>query len=153
MNPSDRVTSTVTPAARILARCVAAGTMTQSEIDAVPREPEIFSSSLLDVERLNRIRQELDQGNLDVELLKLERECADVTHSYYLSQKFDSLQQFSSHLQEVLREKTVLLERLTKPLCQKNLPVQADDHRYVVELMRMVVEFIENLDMKVETFR
>jgi len=42
-----------------------------------------------------------------------------------LGQRFASLQQFTSHLQEVLRDQTILLERLTKPLCQQNLPIQA----------------------------
>lgn len=150
MNSWDSITYTVTPAAKILARCVTAGTMTQEELDAVPRDSEIFSSSLLEAEQLNRIRQDLDQANLDLELLNLERDCADVAHSHYLSQRFASLQQFTSHLQEVLREQTVLRERLTKPLCQQNLPIQADLHRYVVELMQMVVEFIQNLDVKIE---
>ncbi|KAK7153153.1 hypothetical protein R3I93_011149 [Phoxinus phoxinus] len=153
MNPWDPITYTVTPAAKILARCVTSGTMTQEELDALPRESEVFSSYLLEAEQLSRIRHDLDQTNLDLELLKLERDGADVTHSHYLSQRFASLQQFTSHLQEVLREQTILRERLTKPLCQQNLPIQADLHRYVVELMGMVVEFIQNLEMKIEIVR
>lgn len=153
MNPWDHNIYTVTPAAKILARCVAAGTMTQVELNAVPRESEVFSSLLLEAEQLNRIKQDLDQTTLDLELLKLERDGADVTHSHFLSQRFASLQQFTSHLQDVLREQTVLRERLTKPLCQQNLPIQADLHRYVVELMGMVVEFIQNLDVKIKMVR
>ncbi|XP_073682966.1 HAUS augmin-like complex subunit 2 [Garra rufa] len=150
MNPWDPITYTVTPAAKILARCVTSGIMTQEELDALPRESEVFSSSLLEAEQLNRVRHDLEQTNLDLELLKLERDGADVTHTYYLSQRFASLQQFTSHLQEVLREQTVLRERLTKPMCQQNLPLQADLHRYVVELMEMVVEFIQNLEVKIQ---
>uniref|UniRef100_A0A673FSF4 HAUS augmin-like complex subunit 2 n=2 Tax=Sinocyclocheilus rhinocerous TaxID=307959 RepID=A0A673FSF4_9TELE len=90
------------------------------------------------------------KANLALELLKLERASADVTHTHYLSQRYASLQQFTSHLQEVLREQTVLQERLTKPLCQQNLPIHADLHRYVVELMGMVVEFIQNLEVKIK---
>ncbi|XP_059375112.1 HAUS augmin-like complex subunit 2 [Carassius carassius] len=149
MNPWDPITYTVTPAAKILARCVTSGTMSQEELDALPRDSEVFSTSLLNAEKLNRIRHDLDQTNLDLELLKLERDSADVTHPHYLSQRFASLQQFTSHLQEVLREQTVLRERLTKPLCQQNLPIQADLHRYVVELTGMVVEFIQNLEVKI----
>ncbi|XP_026141788.1 HAUS augmin-like complex subunit 2 isoform X2 [Carassius auratus] len=142
MNPWDPITYTVTPAAKILARCVTSGTMTQ--------DSEVFSTSLLEAEQLNRIRRDLDQANLELELLKLERDSADVTHTHYLSQRYASLQQFTSHLQEVLREQTVLRERLTKPLCQQNLPIHADLHRYVVELMGMVVEFIQNLEVKIK---
>uniref|UniRef100_A0A8C1P6G9 Si:dkey-170l10.1 n=1 Tax=Cyprinus carpio TaxID=7962 RepID=A0A8C1P6G9_CYPCA len=140
MNPWDPITYTVTPAAKILARCVTSGTMTQ-ELDALPQDSEVFSTSLLEAEQLNRIGHDLDQ---------LERDSADVTHTHYLSQRYASLQQFTSHLQEVLREHTVLRERLTKPLCQQNLPIHADLHRYVVELMGMVVEFIQNLEVKIK---
>ncbi|KAG7328176.1 hypothetical protein KOW79_008120 [Hemibagrus wyckioides] len=141
---------TVTPAAKVLARCVATGTMSQKELDDVPRGSEIFSSRLLQTEQLNKIKQETDQVRLDLELLKLEKNSADVTHSYYLSQRFASLQQFTSHLQEVLREQTSLRQRLMKPLCQQNLPIQADLHRYVVTFVAMVVEFIETLEMKIK---
>ncbi|KAA0711262.1 HAUS augmin-like complex subunit 2 [Triplophysa tibetana] len=127
--------------------------MTKEELKAVPQESEVFSSSLLEVDQLNRIKQDLDQTNLDLDLLKLERDGADVTHSHYLSQRFASLQEFTSHLQDVLREQTVLRERLTKPLCQQNLPIQADLNRYVVELMGMVVEFIQNLEVKIKMVR
>ncbi|KAL7873408.1 hypothetical protein AOLI_G00124790 [Acnodon oligacanthus] len=143
----------VTPAAKVLARCVTSGTMTQTELDALPRETEVFSPRLLEAEQLNRIKHEIDQVSLDLELLRLEKTSADVTHSYYLSQRFASLQQFTSHLQDVLREQTSLRQRLMKPLCQQNLPIQADLHRYVFELMGMVVEFIENLEMKIKMVR
>ncbi|KAF7704273.1 HAUS augmin-like complex subunit 2 [Silurus meridionalis] len=140
----------VTPAARILARCVASGTMSQKELDNVTREPDIFSPRLLEIEQLNQIKHEIDQVSLDLEMLRLEKSSADVTHSYYLSQRFASMQKFTSHLQEVLREQTSLRQRLMKPLCQQNLPIQADLHRYVVTLMAMVVEFIETLEMKMK---
>ncbi|KAK2843280.1 hypothetical protein Q7C36_011495 [Tachysurus vachellii] len=140
----------VTPAAKVLARCVASGTMSQKELDDVPREPEIFSSLLLQTEHMNKIKQEIDQVKLDLDLLILEKNSADVTHSYHLCQRFASLQRFTSHLQEVLREQTSLRQRLMKPLCQQNLPIQANLHRYVVTLMAMVVEFIETLEMKIK---
>ncbi|KAM9467090.1 HAUS augmin-like complex subunit 2 isoform 1-T3 [Clarias gariepinus] len=139
----------VTPAAKVLARCVASGIISQKELDDVAQGPEIFSSHLTETEQLNKIKQEIDQVSLDLELLRLEKNSADVTHSYYLSQRFACLQQFTSHLQEVLREQTSLRQRLMKPLCQQNLPIQADLHRYVVTLMTMVVEFIETLEMKI----
>ncbi|KAI4900397.1 hypothetical protein NFI96_017775, partial [Prochilodus magdalenae] len=150
LNMWDPNPYSVTPAAKVLARCVTSGTMSQEELDALPREAEVFSSRLLEAEQLNRIKHEVDQVSLDLELLKLEKNSADVTHTCYLSQRFASLQQFTSHLQDVLREQTNLRQRLMKPLCQQNLPIQADLHRYVVELMGMVVDFIENLEMKIK---
>ncbi|XP_076833639.1 HAUS augmin-like complex subunit 2 [Brachyhypopomus gauderio] len=151
MNTWDLNPYLVTPAAKVMARCVALGTMSQKDLDAVPRQREVFSSRLLEVEQLNKIKHEIDQVNLDMELLRLEKDFADVTHNYYLSPRFAFLQQFTSHLQEVLREQTHLRRRLMKPLCQQNLPIQADLHRYVVELIGMAVEFIENLEMKIKT--
>ncbi|XP_007255140.2 HAUS augmin-like complex subunit 2 [Astyanax mexicanus] len=149
----DPTPYSVTPAARVLSRCVHSGTMSQKELDAVPRKSEVFSSHLLEAEQLNRMKQEIDQVSLDLELLRLEKSTADVTHNHYLSQWFASLQEFTSHLQDVLKQQTSLQQRLMKPICQQNLPVQANLHRYVVELMGMIVEFIENLEMKIKIVR
>lgn len=39
----------------------------QKELDDVPRGPEIFSSRLLEIEQLNKIKQEIDQvGKHDI---------------------------------------------------------------------------------------
>lgn len=44
----------------------------QKELDDVPREPEIFSSRLLEIEQLNKIKQEIDQvGKHDVYCIQL----------------------------------------------------------------------------------
>ncbi|CDQ62674.1 HAUS augmin-like complex subunit 2 isoform X2 [Oncorhynchus mykiss] len=153
MNPWDIAPYSVTPVASLLTRCVASGVLSQEDVDSVPREPHIFSPHLLEAEQLITMERELDKINLEMELLKLEKESADVTHKFYLSQRFTSLQQFTSHLQDVLREQASLRRRLMKPLCQTNLPVEADLHRYVVEVMRMVVDFIENLEAKISTVR
>ncbi|KAK1793487.1 hypothetical protein P4O66_011870 [Electrophorus voltai] len=149
MNTWDLNPYTVTPAAKVLSRCVTTGTMSQKDLDTVPRQ-EVFSSRLLEVEQLSRIKRDLDQVNLDMEFLRLEKSFADVAHNYYLTPRFVSLQQFTSHLQEVLREQPSLRQRLMKPLCQQNMPIPADLHRYVVELIGMIVEFIENLEMKIK---
>uniref|UniRef100_A0AAZ3QE66 Uncharacterized protein n=1 Tax=Oncorhynchus tshawytscha TaxID=74940 RepID=A0AAZ3QE66_ONCTS len=153
MNPWNIAPYSVTPVASLLTRCVASGVLSQEDVDSVPREPHVFSPHLLEAEQLITMERELDKINLEMELLKLEKESADVTHKFYLSQRFTSLQQFTSHLQDVLREQASLRRRLMKPLCQTNLPVEADLHRYVVEVMRMVVEFIENLEAKISTVR
>ncbi|TSQ46659.1 HAUS augmin-like complex subunit 2 [Bagarius yarrelli] len=73
-------------------------------------------------------------------------------------QRFASLEQFTSHLQEVLREQTSLRQRLMKPLCQQSLYIQCYKrksasvihHRYVVTLISMVIEFIQTLEMKMK---
>ncbi|XP_028833571.1 HAUS augmin-like complex subunit 2 [Denticeps clupeoides] len=141
----------VTPAAKILARCVSSGAVDQEHLDSLPRDSRVFSSRLDDAVTLSGTRREIQQSSLQLELLKLEQEFADVTHNHYLSQRFEALQKFCSHLQDVLREQARLKQRLMKPLCQQNLPIQADLHRYVVELTGMAVEFIGNLEDKMKT--
>ncbi|KAK6307483.1 HAUS augmin-like complex subunit 2 isoform X2 [Coregonus clupeaformis] len=153
MNPWVIAPYSVTPVASLLTRCVASGVLSQEDVDTVPREPHVFSPNLLEAEQHITMERELDKINLEMELLKLEKESADVTHKFYLSQRFTSLQQFTSHLQDVLREQASLRRRLMKPLCQTNLPIEADLHRYVVEVMRMAVDFIENLEAKMNTVR
>ncbi|KAL4656487.1 HAUS augmin-like complex subunit 2 [Arapaima gigas] len=150
MNPWDRVPYTVTPAAQVLARCVASGVLPQETLDAVPREAHVFSHQLFQSEQVIAVENEYDQKNLEMDFLKLEKSCADITHSFYLNQKFTALQEFASHLQEVLREQTNLRQRLMKPLCQENLPIEANLQRYVVELIDMVVDLIENLERKMK---
>ncbi|XP_010893130.2 HAUS augmin-like complex subunit 2 isoform X1 [Esox lucius] len=153
MNPWDLAPYSVTPVASLLTKCVTSGVLSQEDVDTVPREPNVFSPHLLQAEQLITMDRELDKINLEMELLKLEKESADVTHKFYLSQRFASLQQFTSHLQDLLREQASLQQRLMKPLCQTNLPIQADLHRYVVEVMKMVVDYIENLEAKINTVR
>ncbi|XP_048831114.1 HAUS augmin-like complex subunit 2 isoform X5 [Brienomyrus brachyistius] len=124
-----------------------------SDLEAVPRESNVFSHHLVEAERVVCMNNETDNKRLEIELLKLEKETADVTHTFYLSQKFTALQQFTSHLQAVLREQRNLRQRLMKPLCQQNLPVEASLHRYVVELIDMAVDLIKNLESKMMTTR
>lgn len=155
MNPWDWELTpySVTPAASVLSRCVVTGGLSQADLDAVPKEPHVFSTHLQEAEQLISLKRELDNVNLETELLKLEKESADVTHKFYLSQRFSALQEFTCHLQDVLREHASLRQRLMKPLCQTNLPIEADLHRYVVEVIKMVVDFIGNLETSMNTVR
>ncbi|KAM4625644.1 HAUS augmin-like complex subunit 2 [Polymixia lowei] len=146
MNLWDFAQYSVTPVANILTRCVVNGVLSQEEIDSAPRDSHAFSCHLQEVEQQIKSKKQLDKLQLEVELLKSEKESADVTHRFYLNQRFEAVQQFTSHLQEVLRDQRSLRQRLMSPLCQSSLPVQADLHRYVVEVIRMVVHFIENLE-------
>ncbi|CAL8273874.1 unnamed protein product [Merluccius merluccius] len=69
------------------------------------------------------------------------------------ARRLEDLQVFASHLQELLREQSSLRQRLMKPFCQTNLPIEAHLHRYVVELIRMVLDFMENLEGHMNTVR
>uniref|UniRef100_A0A8C5R0P4 HAUS augmin like complex subunit 2 n=1 Tax=Leptobrachium leishanense TaxID=445787 RepID=A0A8C5R0P4_9ANUR len=91
--------------------------------------------------------------NLELELLKLEQEAADITHPFFLSQKCHALQVINSHLEAVLKEKRTLRQRLAKPLCQENLPIEASYHRNACELLNLAVSFIEKLDVYLKTIQ
>ncbi|XP_056152229.1 HAUS augmin-like complex subunit 2 [Lampris incognitus] len=153
MNPWAPSPYAVTPVAVMLARCVARGLLSQEDVDSVPKETYAFSSHLQETEQQMKSKRRLNEVLLEIDLLKLEKENADVTHQFYLSRRFVALQKFTSHLQEVLREQTILRQRLMKPLCQTNLPIHADLHRYVVDLIKMVVDFIETLEKHMTTVR
>uniref|UniRef100_A0A3Q3XJD0 Uncharacterized protein n=1 Tax=Mola mola TaxID=94237 RepID=A0A3Q3XJD0_MOLML len=73
------------------------------------------------------------QLQLEVELLKLEKRSADVTHSFYLAQRFQTFQTFCSHLQNLLKEQNSLRQRLATPLGRTNLPVHLLAHVGEVE--------------------
>nr|XP_015206159.1 PREDICTED: HAUS augmin-like complex subunit 2 isoform X1 [Lepisosteus oculatus]XP_015206160.1 PREDICTED: HAUS augmin-like complex subunit 2 isoform X1 [Lepisosteus oculatus]XP_015206161.1 PREDICTED: HAUS augmin-like complex subunit 2 isoform X1 [Lepisosteus oculatus]XP_015206162.1 PREDICTED: HAUS augmin-like complex subunit 2 isoform X1 [Lepisosteus oculatus] len=152
MNPWVPAPYAVTPAAQVLARCVASGALSE-DVDGIPRDITVFSPQLLEAEQVAALRHDINEKSLEVELLQLEKEGAEVTHSFYLSKKFEALQQFTSHLQEVLHERRSLWQRLMKPHCQQNLPVEANLHRYVVQLVSMAADFIKNLESRVQTTR
>ncbi|KAM8833622.1 HAUS augmin-like complex subunit 2 isoform 1-T1 [Synchiropus picturatus] len=152
MKQSDVHPFTVTPAAALISRCVSSGLLSQEEVDSHDQGPA-FSSRLYQVEQNIRMQKELDELRLELELLQLEKSCADVTHPFYLSQRFQMLQQFCTHLQEVLKEQQQLRQRLMRPLASTNLPVQADLHRFVVDSVKMMLNFIESLEEKLDIVR
>ncbi|XP_011844629.1 PREDICTED: HAUS augmin-like complex subunit 2 isoform X2 [Mandrillus leucophaeus] len=95
----------------------------------------------------------VNQKNLEIELLKLEKDTADVVHPFFLAQKCHTLQSMNNHLEAVLKEKRSLRQRLLKPMCQENLPIEAVYHRYMVHLLELAVTFIERLETHLETIR
>ncbi|CAL8298474.1 unnamed protein product [Arctogadus glacialis] len=153
MDPWERSPFSITPAGSFLSSCVAKGIWTQEEFDSAPRESHAFSPRLQAAEQHIRAKRELAQLRLEAELLSLEKESADVTHKFYLTRRFRDLQVFASHLQDLLKEQSSLRQRLMKPFCQTSLPMEAHLHRYVVELIQMVLDFIESLERHVTTVR
>ncbi|KAJ0063181.1 hypothetical protein NL108_013350 [Boleophthalmus pectinirostris] len=146
----ELTTFSVTPAASVLSRCVSRGALRQEEIDsALVDASPTFSSHLSRAEERFRTQRELDQLQLQMELLQMEKLNADVTHPFHLMHQFERLQRFSSHLQDVLRDQTRLRQRLLRPLGQTYLPVPAHLHRFVVEVVRMFLDFIETLEQKI----
>ncbi|XP_034273653.1 HAUS augmin-like complex subunit 2 isoform X3 [Pantherophis guttatus] len=95
----------------------------------------------------------VSQINLETEALQMEKDTADITHPFYLTQKCQALQAMNRHLDAVLKNKRTLRQRLVKPLCRENLPVEAAFHRDVVELLALAVAFIEKLETHLLTIR
>lgn len=149
MHQWDLSPFSVTPAASLLSRCVSKGVLSQEEIDSASSNlSPAFSSHLHEAEQQIRTQRQLDKLQLEIELLRIEKESADVTHTFYLTQRFQMLQMFCSHLQDLLKDQSSLRQRLMRPLGRTNLPVQAHLHRYVVDVVKMLVDFIETLEEK-----
>uniref|UniRef100_UPI0037E72D2B HAUS augmin-like complex subunit 2 isoform X2 n=1 Tax=Semicossyphus pulcher TaxID=241346 RepID=UPI0037E72D2B len=137
----------VSPAAGLLSRCVSRGAVSQEEIDsASSRLSPAFSSHLLEAEQRIRAQRQLDELQLEAELLKMEKRSADVTHTSHLTRRFQMLQVFCAHLQDLLKDQNSLRQRLMRPLGRTNLPVQAHLHSFVVESVSVLLDFIETLE-------
>ncbi|XP_076604984.1 HAUS augmin-like complex subunit 2 [Chaetodon auriga] len=154
MHQWDLSPFSVTPAASLLSRCVSRGVLSQEEIDSASSKlSPAFSSHLQETEQRIRTQRQLEKLQLEVELLKMEKENADVTHRFYLSRRFHVLQVFCGHLQDLLKEQDSLRRRLTRPLGRTSLPVQAHLHRFVVDVVKMLLDFIETLEEKLISAR
>ncbi|XP_016067848.1 PREDICTED: HAUS augmin-like complex subunit 2 isoform X2 [Miniopterus natalensis] len=105
------------------------------------------------LQQTTNIQAEINQKNLEIELLRLEKDAADIVHPSFLDQKCQTLQSMNNHLEAVLKEKRSLRQRLLKPMCQENLPIEAVYHRYLVHLLELAVTFIERLETHLETIR
>ncbi|KAM7375660.1 hypothetical protein PAMP_005449 [Pampus punctatissimus] len=142
----------MTPAASLLARCVSTGAVSQEQIDSCSQSPA-FSSHLLEAEQQIRAQRRLDQVRLQVELLQVQKQSADITHRVYLTGRLQVVQELCCHLQDVLKEQNSLRQRLMRPLGRTNLPVQAHLHRCVVDIVKMLLDFIETLEEKLSSVR
>ncbi|XP_039993022.1 HAUS augmin-like complex subunit 2 [Xiphias gladius] len=152
MHQWDLSPFSVTPAAGLLSRCVSRGALLQEEIDcASSRQSPAFSSHLHEAEQQIRTQRQLDELQLKVELLQMEKESADVTHTFYLTRRFQMLQMFCGHLQDLLKDQNSLRQRLMRPLGRTSLPVLAHLHRSVVEVVKMLLDFIETLEEKLDS--
>ncbi|XP_018417933.1 PREDICTED: HAUS augmin-like complex subunit 2 [Nanorana parkeri] len=149
-NPWDPVQAPA--ASSLIERCLGAGVLTQNMLDEA-REETSFFSRVDNLEKISALKAEIREKSLELELLKLEKETADITHPFFLSQKCEALQTINSHLEVVLREKRSLRQRLAKPLCQESLPIEAAYHRFAAELLPLAVKFIENLEFFIQTIR
>ncbi|KAF1375274.1 hypothetical protein PFLUV_G00237880 [Perca fluviatilis] len=152
MHRLDSSPFTVTPAASLLARCVSRGALSQEEIDSASSSlSPAFSAHLHEAEQRIRTQRQLDQLQLEVELLQQEKKSADVSHTFYLTRRFQMLQVFCCHLQDVLKDQSSLRQRLMRPLGRTNLPVPAHLHRFVVDVVTLLLDFIETLEEKMDS--
>ncbi|KAL6106075.1 haus2 [Pungitius sinensis] len=144
----------VTPAVSFLSRCVSREVLSQEEIDSASSGlSPAFSSQLHMAEQRIRTQRQLEQMELQVELLQVEQRSADVSHSFYLAPRFQVLQTFCAHLQHLLKEQSALRRRLERPLGRTNLPLRAHLHRSLVELVQLVLDFMETLEEKLDAVR
>ncbi|XP_048649762.1 HAUS augmin-like complex subunit 2 isoform X2 [Marmota marmota marmota] len=136
----------------LLGHFVASGLVTQEMLNISKKTAPCFEK-FSRLQQITNIQTEIYQKSLEIELLKLEKDAADVVHPFYLSQKCHDLQSMNNHLEAVLKEKRSLRQRLLKPMCQENLPLEAFYHSYMVHLLELAVSFIERLETHLETIR
>ncbi|KAF5925513.1 HAUS augmin-like complex subunit 2 [Diceros bicornis minor] len=150
-NPWDPA-SAPNAAGLLLDHFVASGMVTQEMLNISKKSASCF----VNFSRLQQItdtQAEIYQKNLEIELLRLEKDTADVVHPSFLAQKCHTLQSMNNHLEAVLKEKRSLRQRLLKPMCQENLPLEAVYHRHMVHMLELAVTFIERLENHLETIR
>ncbi|XP_041827177.1 HAUS augmin-like complex subunit 2 [Melanotaenia boesemani] len=144
----------VTPAASLLSRCVSVGAASQEEIDPTLSHPSpTFSFHLEEAEERIRVQKLLDELHLQLELLKADMQSADVAHVFHLARRNEKLQTFGGHLVVLLKEQRSLRQRLMRPLVRTNLPVLAHMHRFVVDSFKLMMDFIECLEVKLRSAR
>ncbi|OPJ82990.1 HAUS augmin-like complex subunit 2 [Patagioenas fasciata monilis] len=141
-----------TAAATLLERCVAAGVVKQDTLDFTCRKAPCFVT-FSEMEKIVNIQAEINEKKLRTEILRLEKETADIAHPFYLGKKCEILQDMNRHLEAVLKEKRTLRKMLIKPRCQENLPIEATFHKYIVELLTEAVTFIDKLESHLQTVR
>ncbi|XP_004687609.1 PREDICTED: HAUS augmin-like complex subunit 2 [Condylura cristata] len=150
-NPWDPA-SEPNAAGLLLGHFVASGMVTQEMLDIAKKSASCFENFSRQ-QQITDIQAEINQKNLEIELLRLEKDTADVVHPFFLAQKCHILQSMNNHLEAVLKEKRSLRQRLLKPMCQENLPIEAVYHSYMVHLLELAVTFIEKLETHLEIIR
>ncbi|XP_051805157.1 HAUS augmin-like complex subunit 2 isoform X2 [Acanthochromis polyacanthus] len=85
MHRWDMSPFSVTPAASLLSRCVSVGAVSQEEIDSASsnRSPA-FSPQVQEAEQRIMKQKQLDELQLQLELLRVDHQSADVAHSFHL---------------------------------------------------------------------
>ncbi|XP_064318527.1 HAUS augmin-like complex subunit 2 [Phalacrocorax carbo] len=141
-----------TAAATLLARCLAAGVVSQETLELTCRKAPCFVK-FSEMEKMANIQAEISEKKLKAEILQLEKETADIAHPFYLGEKCQILQDMNSHLEAVLKEKRALRKRLIEPRCQDTLPIEVTFHKYLVELLTEAVTFTGNLESHLQTVR
>ncbi|XP_020864851.1 HAUS augmin-like complex subunit 2 [Phascolarctos cinereus] len=141
-----------TAAGLLLAECLSSGLVTQEILDSC-KNPAPFFVNFSRIKQIKDMQAEIREKTLELDLLTLEKDTADVVHPFFLAQKCETLQSMNQHLETVLKEKRALRHRLMKPACQENLPIEAIYHRYVVQLLELAVTFIEKLEAHIEAIR
>lgn len=123
------------------------------EILSVPKGTDPCFVDFSELRQITNTQAEIHQKNLEIKLPKLEKDKADVVHPLFSAQKCHSLQSMNSHLEAVLKETRSLGQRLWKPMCRENLPIEVVYHRFMVHLLELAVTFTEKLETHLETIR
>ncbi|XP_029981799.1 HAUS augmin-like complex subunit 2 [Sphaeramia orbicularis] len=154
MSRWDLCLFSVTPSASLLSRCVSRGAVSQEDIDSTSSNGSpAFSPHLYRAEERTRTQRKLEELQLQMEMLRAEKWSADVTHHVHLAGRFQSLQMFCVHLQDLLKEQNNLRQKLMKPLGHTHLPVHAHLHRSLVDTLQSLLSFMDTLEDTLNSVR
>uniref|UniRef100_G1PZH2 Uncharacterized protein n=1 Tax=Myotis lucifugus TaxID=59463 RepID=G1PZH2_MYOLU len=99
--------------------------------------------------KITDIQAEINQKNTEIELLRLEKDTADV-HPSFLAQERRAWQSMNNPLAAVLKEKWSLRQRQS----QENLPIGGVYHRDLVHLLEVGSNFsMRDLETHLDTIR
>ncbi|XP_062910626.1 HAUS augmin-like complex subunit 2 [Mobula hypostoma] len=144
------------PAACFLQRCLRSGMLSQEALEwnqvqfgnTVP-----FARRFKQLDAISNTMTELQQKSLDVKLLELQHNTADITHPKCLAERYKCLQLMNNHLEKIVQEKMMLKQRLVKPVHRQCLPVEANCHKHVSELPSRMIQVIEDLSPNLQLIK
>ncbi|XP_044515954.1 HAUS augmin-like complex subunit 2 [Gracilinanus agilis] len=118
-----------TAAGLLLAECLDSGLVTQEMLDSC-KNPAPFFINFSRIKQIKDLKAEIRQKTLELDLLTLEKDTADVVHPFFLGMR---------KYQHCLPP--------SKEFCVHWM------RQYVVQLLDLAVNFIEKLEAHVETIR
>lgn len=100
--------------------------------------------------QIQQKQKELDEVNLEIQRRLQDHDTMDVTHVDILDQRIAKVNELSSHLEQVIKNKQELIGRLQQPFVNDYIPVELQYQRYGGELLPKLVPSLARLSTNLE---